>query len=218
MRRRETLSVAGIAVATALAGCPGDGTDSGDGEEAESGGGDGAQSPPAGTFTAESESGFVAFGVETDSEQEAVEEGLSIGADDRIVVEGDVLEDDRWESTRVAFPALRTGRGVEANVEAPDGLGGEFTDERMTAEGAIRIVIEAANAAFSFDVAATTGRSNALRGEAALAAEPPHATLVDNEFTVDDGTGNTLVDDRVGVPAPEPGSNWFELELAFVGE
>jgi hypothetical protein len=237
MRRRTALSLAGTALATALAGCPGGGSDSdldsyapdsgdggggdGDGPGSDAGGADagGGQSPVGNAFTAEGKSGFVAFGQETDSREEARSEGLLITEDRPIVIEGEPTGDGRWESTSVEFPDLRNDEGAAASVELPEGLRGELTADRMTAEGTIRITVALLNeVSFEFGIEATTEGSNALEGGANFDGRPPAATLVDNEFTVENGTGNPTVDRRVGIPAPEPGTNWFELELTFPGQ
>ena len=237
MRRRTALSLAGTALATALAGCPGDdgsgggldgyAPDSGDedgseatGDGSGSNGGTDGQSSFGGAFTAEGTSGFVAFGQATDSREEARSEGLLITEDRPIVIEGEATGDGQWESTSVEFPDLRNEEGAEASVELPEGLRGELTADRMTARGTIRITIALLGneVSFEFGIEATTEGSNALEGGAAFGEEPQTATLVDNEFTVEDGTGNPAVDERVGIPAPEPGTNWFELELTFPDE
>jgi len=224
MRRRTALSVAGTALATALAGCLGrNGSNGGpDGETPGDGGaGDGSRngggSPLDGAFTAEGTGGFIAFGAETDSRDEARAAGLAITGDRPIVIEGEPTEDGRWESTSVEFPDLRSDQGANASVTAPTGLRGELTPDRMTARGTIRITIAllGTETGFEFGIEATTEGSNALDGVAALDEESPTATLVDNEFTVEDGTGNPAVNRRVGIPAPEPGTNWFELSLTF---
>ena len=226
MRRRTALSVAGTALATALAGCPGrNGSNGGpDGQAPGSGDGgagdgsrNGGRSPLDGAFTAEGTGGFIAFGKETTSRDEARAAGLAITEDRPIVIEGAPTEGGRWESTSVEFPDLRSNEGANASVAAPAGLRGELRPDRMTASGTIRVTVTlfGTEVGFEFEIEATTAGSNALDGVAALDADPPTATLVDNEFRVEDGTGNPVVDRRLGIPAPEPGTNWFELPLTF---
>lgn len=192
--------------------------DEGDGEETDENGEDVAgeeESIFEGSFRGESQDGFITISEAAESKEQAREAGFRFPEDDPIVIEAEIEEDGRWESTTVEFPELQTEDGIEATVELPDGLAGELTPQRMTAEGRIQIRIDLLDAEFGFDIASTSERSNALRGETALEERPKTATLVDNEFVIEEETGQPVVDGRLELPATEPGTNWFELEILF---
>ena len=167
------------------------------------------------SFRAESREGFITLNEATEGKEQAREAGFVFPEEDPIVVDADIGEEGRWESTAVEFPDLQTEDGIEATVELPEGFTGELTPQRMTVEGRIQIRIDLLDAEFGFDIASTSERSNALRGKTAFEERPKTATLVDNEFTIDEETGQPVVDGRLGLPATESGTNWFELELAF---
>lgn len=221
MERRELLSVAGVSLTAALAGCFGDDDDDtrpddsdDSGTEGERDGEEKSESVFEDGFRAESQSGFIAFDVETADKEQAMDAGFVFPDDDPIVFEADI-EDGRWEATDVEFPDLETDDGVTATVELAEGFSGELTGGHMTAEGTVAVTVDLLGESFSFDIAATSGDSNALQGSTDFESDPKTATVVDNEFVVEEGSGNALVDEEVGLPAPEPGTNWFELTLAF---
>ncbi len=171
------------------------------------------------SFSATSQSGFLAINEAVETRTQAREAGyiLSDGeADEKISVQATVADDGSWESTEVTFPPIETF-GIEAELDFPDGLSGVLTETRMTASGTLRVSIEAFDDEFSFEVNATTAQSNALTGETNFDAEPPTATLVDNEFIIEESADNSLINSQLGLPAEEPGTNWFELEVELTG-
>ena len=161
------------------------------------------------SFAAENTGGFIAF--DEDSRATAEEEGVAFPAGE-VVIEGAVSE-GAWESTNVSFAVLDAGV-AEAEVEAPSGLAGRFDyeNELMTVEGTLDVTT--AGDTFSFEIAATTGDSGELSGDASFEPEGGTALLVDNEYVVEDETGG-LVDSVLGLPVEEPGRCWLELPLSF---
>lgn len=160
-------------------------------------------------FVAENTGGYISFDEETQEEAEA--EGVEFPAGD-VVLEGTV-EDGWWESTDVSFATLDAGL-AEADVEAPSGLEGTFDYENgvVTAEGELEVTT--AGETFRFEIAATTEDSGDLSGSSAFEETGGPATLVDNEYTVEDETG-ALVDSILGLPVEEPGLCWLELPMEF---
>lgn len=169
-------------------------------------------------FVANSQGGFISFAEDADREA-ALEEGLefpSAGEDDEHIQIVGVIDDGTWESTSTSFPNLETDSGIEAEVTAPDGLEGEINEEgdEMTVEGELEVAIEGdSDRQFSFEIDTITGESEDLTGDADF--EDDHATtsLVDNEFLVEDETGDSIIDSELDLPADEAGTNWFELDL-----
>lgn len=158
--------------------------------------------------------GWIAF--DEDNRTVAIEEGVAFPAEG-ISING-IVDGQTWESTSVEFPTVETESGIEADVEAPNGLSGTFNDvnDTITAEGELDVTIRSANnPTVSFDIAATTGESGSLSGEASIGEQAGTATLVDNEFTIDDPTLNPIVDGALGLPIEEPGRSWLELPLEF---
>jgi len=176
---------------------------------------DGGEEPDTGDadFVATSTDGFVAF--DYPDEQTAREEGVDLP--EGIQIAGEVNEEDgTWESTETYFPTFTVDQGLEVAIEAPDGLSGEvdFEEEYLTNEGTLRVTVQD-TATFEYEISATTGDSGALSGEASVGQEAEEATvtLVDNEYTIEDQTGDALVDSTLSLPSTESGANWFELEL-----
>ena len=99
-------------------------------------------------------------------------------------------------------------------MEAPDGLSGEI--DRLTAEG--ELAVSVTGSSFSFEIAPTTEQSGALEGSADLSEDGGTATLVDNEYIVDDTTGSPIVDPVLGLPIENPGLAWLELDLEVDAE
>lgn len=157
-------------------------------------------------FSGSNTGGFISFAEDTEST--AREEGLTFEEGD-VTIEATV-DGNTWESTSTSFAPLETS-GVQAQTTAPDGLSGEIDREAntMTAEGTLRVEVEGES--FSFQIATTTDVSGALEGAADLGAESGTATLVDNEFTVEDTTGDAIIDSVLGLPIEESGRAWIEL-------
>lgn len=169
------------------------------------------------SFVAHSQGGFISFA--EDGEDQAIEEGLAFpvqGDDDSHIRIVGTIDDGTWESEQTVFPTLVTDSGVEAEVSAPDGLSGEIDKEtgEMTATGELEVAVGGdPDTTFSFEIDTTTGDSGALSGDGSFSDDSGSATLVDNEFLVDDTTGDTIIDSQLELPVTESGTNWFELEL-----
>ncbi|WP_436903036.1 beta strand repeat-containing protein [Halovenus halobia] len=172
--------------------------------------GDDGDGSPQTTLSATNTGGFISFG--TDSASAARSEGITF-PEEGIQIEAEVNDDGTWESTSAEFPAVTTS-GIEAEVSAPNGLTGKIDTEEnfLTVEGELEVSV--LGDAFSFSIAPTTGNSGALSGSADLSAEGGSATVVDNQYIVDDSTGNLLVDSQLGLPIEESGQNWLELPLS----
>ncbi|WP_245724184.1 carboxypeptidase regulatory-like domain-containing protein [Natronorubrum texcoconense] len=171
------------------------------------------------TFVAHSQGGFISFAEDTDREG-ALEAGLEFPAqgedDEHIQIVATIDDDGSWESTSTSFPNLVTDSGIEAEIDAPDGLEGTIDDEtgEMTIEGALDVAIEGDDdRQFTFEIATTTGESGSLSGAEAADEDGGAVTVVDNEFLVDDTTGDSIIDSELDLPATDEGTNWFELEL-----
>jgi hypothetical protein len=233
MKRRTLLAVTGAGLAPSVAGCRGDNNpDDGDGGNETA---DSADETDAGAneddtneadepllfedaFSATSQGGFLAIDEAVDTRSEAREEGFVLpDGDEPLALDAEVSADGSWESTDIEFPMLQTeaqGFTIEAELEFVDGLSGTLTEKRMTASGTINVVIEKpTEGEFSFEVVATSEKSGNLSGETNFAEPPLTATLVDNEFVIDDDTGNLIIDGQLGLPAEEPGTNWFEIDI-----
>ncbi len=171
------------------------------------------------SFEAEGVGGYISFA--EDTEAEAEEEGLAFPTADEdgeaIVVEATV-DGERWESTSVEFPDVDTGT-AEAAIAAVDGLSGEIDLDSgtMTAEGTLEVTVEGDDS-FEFAIAATTDNSGELSGEVDAEFTPAAVTVVDNEFIVEDETGNVIVDNVLDLPADEPGENWLTLTFELTSE
>lgn len=175
-------------------------------QEGENDGGDESD------FTATSTNGFVAFGFDTEATAE--QEGIDLP--EEIQITGEVGEQrNTWESVDTSFPTFQAS-GLNVAIEAPNGLGGEINldENHFTMEGQLRVTV-AGEAPFEYEIAATSGESGALTGRALFDTEAGGGTMtvVDNEFVVDDETGNSVVDSALSLPSTEPGTNWLELEF-----
>ena len=239
MKRRTLLGIAGTVAFPTIAGCldgddptegdsDGNETDAPDNETDAPENGDeqddGADETPlfADSFSASSQGGFLAIDEDVETRAEALEAGFVLPeGEDVLTLEADVSADGSWESTEAKFPPIETavsGFTVEARLELPDGLSGVVFQDRMTATGTVEVVIESFDGdSFSFEIEATSRDSGNLEGDTGFEEEPLTATLVDNEFTIDEDSGNILIDDRLGLPADEAGTNWFEIELELAG-
>lgn len=238
MRRRSLLAVTGAVFVPTLAGCSdtdtSGGGDSDDTETADSEDDttDESNEDSANTtdgqplfeesFSATNQGGFLAIDESVDGRSAAREAGFVLpDGEQALTLEADVAEDGSWESTEINFPNLQTevsGFTVEADLEFVDGLSGRLSDQRMTANGTIIVSITTpTEGEFSFEITVTSEQSGNLTGETNFAAEPFRATLVDNEFTIEEESGGPLIDSALGLPADEPETNWFELEIALTG-
>jgi len=184
--------------------------------------------PVVETFVAQSTDGFITLGQET--EQQARNEALTFPPTENVpeplAVEGEVFADGSWESTNVEFPGLDIAEllpeefqafDIGVDIAAPDGYQGTLDREQqvMTFEGTLRLdlEIEGDTLDISAELDATTGDSGELTGEYGLDGEPPTATVVENEYVIDEETGSGLIDDFLGLPAEDP--IWMELRLEF---
>jgi len=181
-----------------------------------------------GTFTAESQGGFVA--INESDESTARQEGFSLPPSaevpDPVVVDADLADNGTWESTSVDFPPLDAAglipdgvpidpSDVDVAVSVPNGFEGELDRDagRMTVAGLLRIDVTISGTELTLDVQldGTTDQSGSMTGSFQDNGDSVSATIVDNEFAVD-STGQSLIDSVLGLPAPA-GSNWLELEL-----
>jgi hypothetical protein len=170
------------------------------------------------SFSAISQGGFLAVDESADGRSGAREAGFVLpDGEQALALDAEVANDGSWESTAIEFPTLKTelsGFTVEAELEFTDGLSGTLSDQRMTATGTVTVAItDPTEGEFSFEITATSETSGNLTGESNFAEEPFRATVVDNEFTIDEQSGGPLIDSTLGLPADEPGTNWFELEI-----
>lgn len=131
-----------------------------------------------------------------------------------VIINGNV-SDGRWDSTTLKFKAL-TVSGLSVQVEAVNGLSGTFDEdtELMTVEEKLKVTV-GGDQSFSYDIAATTGESGALTDSAGFSGESGTATIVDNEYTVNDTTDDAVLNSVLGLPVEEPGRAWLELSHDF---
>ncbi|MXR52166.1 hypothetical protein GRX03_11210 [Halovenus sp. WSH3] len=243
MKRRTLLAAAGAATTPLIAGCLGDDSPSDGGPSAneteppanetdgQSREGDGTEGGDGQTtvegeplfedsFSATSQGGFLAVNEAVETRSEAREAGFVLpDGEEELTLEAEVTENGTWESTQAEFPTVRVDEPITTDVslELPNGLSGTLSDQQMTVAGRVRVVIEETGDQFGFEIEATTGESGSLSGAANFGEEPPTAVLVDNEFVIEEDTGNIFVDDFLGIPAEEPGTNWFEIEIELTG-
>lgn len=237
MKRRTLLAAAGTATLSAIAGCAGEDEPDGEpsnngtepsGNETDGPGGDTDRSGDGperelvfeDSFSAASQGGFLAIDQDVETRSEAREEGYVLPEGEEVLtLEAEVAEDGSWEANDVEFPSIETDIGIEATIELPDGLSGVLNQDRMTATGTLQVVIQPPlEDEFSFEIEATTEQSGSLEGETNFEEAPPTAVLVDNEFVIDDEADNSLINSQLGLPADEPGTNWFEIEVELTGE
>lgn len=166
------------------------------------------------SFVATSQGGFIAFDeAESEAEAEGVPIPVAAAGDDPISIEADIA-DGTWEATDVQFPALEPVDGLEAEVAIPDGLSGEIDPEAglFTIDGHFEITVTD-EADFEFGFEATTGDSGALTGSFDTSTTPATITVVDNEFIVDDETGEGIIDTALPLPTTEEGANWIKITM-----
>ncbi|ARS89633.1 BGTF surface domain-containing protein [Natrarchaeobaculum aegyptiacum] len=172
------------------------------------------------TNTHQEYGGSIAIGAE--SEGDFQDEGLEFSNDegDHIAIEAEIDDDGTWESTDVQFPEIDHDLADEVIAETPDGLAGEIdveNDEMTIEEGLFEVSVETllGDGEFEFEASPTSGSSGALEGEADFDSESGTAVLVDNEYTVEDTSGDGTIDDALGLPSENAGENWMELPLEF---
>jgi hypothetical protein len=173
----------------------------------------------AATFNATGTDGFVAINAAN------TDDPISFPTPDEverpISVDGVVYTNGTWRSTNVSFPDLgeeQLGFPIEIQLEAPRPFRGELDREtgEMTVDAALTIIVPDAGEEVDVRANITTGQSGAMTGEAeGLETDSATVTLVSNEYTVPTETGNTVIDEFVGLPSPDPGRNWFSLTLAM---
>ncbi len=164
------------------------------------------------SFEGINSSGFTAFAEDTESD--ARENGISFPPGD-VIINGDV-SDGEWTSTNVEFKEL-TVSGFSVQVEAINGFSGTFDEEAglMTVEGELMVTV-GGDQSFSYSIEATTDESGALTGSADFSGESSGtATIVDNEYTVNDTTDDAVLNSVLGLPVEEPGQAWIELSIDF---
>lgn len=179
---------------------------------------DSSGSGDAAGFVATSRGGFTSF---TESSESSARENAGVtypSADEGTPIEiGATIDGNTWSASagNISFPTLTT-QGLEVQVSAPNGLEGTIDREsgEMTATGTLKVEIGDGNS-FTFQFDATSEDSGALSGNANFDGDPSTVTLVDNEFTVSETTGEAIIDQQLGLPTETPGENWFELELAL---
>jgi uncharacterized membrane protein len=143
------------------------------------------------------------------------------GLDQPIVIEGEIFANGTWRSTEVSFSDLNPSEvdvPVRIELESAGTFRGQIDRDAgfMTANGTLRVIVPDADTQIDVTAELTTETSGALEGTAeGLGTESATATLVDNQFTLPDSTGSPIIDSVIGLPAPEPGTNWFELKLSL---
>ena len=169
-------------------------------------------------FEAEGIGGYISFA--EDTEDDAEEEGIQFPTNEEdgeaIFIEA-IVDDGTWESTSVEFPDVEVSI-VDASISAIDGFSGKIDLDSglMTAEGTLEVTVF--DDSFSFDIAATSEVSGDLSGDVDTDSTPKQVTLVDNEYVIEEETGNNLIDDEINLPADQPGENWLVLTFEMVSE
>jgi hypothetical protein len=171
----------------------------------------------AATFNATGTEGFVA--INENNTNDPISFPTPDEVDTPISIEGVVFTNGTWKSTDVTFPDLgeeQLGFPIEILLEAPRPFRGEINRETglMTVDAALDIIIPDADEQIDVQADLTTGESGEMTGETAgLDTDSAAVTLVGNEFALPQETGDTVIDGFVGLPAPDPGTNWFSLTL-----
>jgi len=169
-------------------------------------------------FEAEGIGGYISFA--EDTEDDAEEEGIEFPTNEEdgeaIFIEA-IVDDGTWESTSVEFPDVEVSI-VDASISAIDGFSGKIDIDSglMTAEGTLEVSVF--DDSFSFDIAATSEVSGDLSGDVDTGSSPKQITLVDNEYVIEDETGNNLIDDEINLPADQSGENWLVLTVEIKSE
>lgn len=182
------------------------------------------------TFEATGQGGFISF--DWEDEETARDNGFDFpetGLDDTAFEFSATVDEEAgtWESIETNFPIVSVTSNYALAIEASDGLSGTLTTDgaSMTISGDLTVTFLDASTLdplpdtdpITFGVDLTTGSSGGLSGSADIGEETGEVTLVDNELTVDDRTGNSLVDRLIGLPSQEPGSIWLELQFTLSG-
>lgn len=239
MKRRTLLAVTGAATLPTIAGCiddeepvnegPGDdgtsppetersGTDNENGVDDD--GNDMDRQPLfADSFSATSQGGFLTIGENVERTSQARDAGYTLpDGKNGLTLEAEVADDGRWRSTQATFPSIQANLGIEVSIELPNGLHGIIFQNRMTAIGTLRVVVERLDGdSFNFEIEATSEESGTLEGETDFEGQPLTVTLVDNEFTIDEKADSSLINSQLGLPSAQAGTNWFEIELKLTG-
>lgn len=169
------------------------------------------------TFSAIGVSGFVTIN------EEDPEDGLQVNfpepheVDDPIAINGEVLPDGTWRSTEVTFPDIDADDfdavPIDIGLEPVGAFEGDIDREAGIFTVAGLLQVEASGTTIQVGAELTTEQSNGMEGETVgLDTESATLRVVDNEFTVDETTG-TIIDSLLDLPADEPGTNWFQIEL-----
>jgi hypothetical protein len=127
------------------------------------------------------------------------------------------VDDGTWQSRDVAVPSpLRIPPPFEFDIGTPAGFAGRFDPDsgQFSFSGPVRIdVSDSWTGSITFSVGATTGESGDLRGAFDREGDTATVTAVDNQFTVEDAFGDGALNGLLGLPATEPGANWFSMTL-----
>jgi len=139
--------------------------------------------------------------------------------DQPIAINGEIYADGTVRTTEVAFPTLGEdilGLPITVDIDAPEPFEGAIDREQgqLYLNGTLRIVIGDGSAQINVTANLTTGQSNGLTGDASgLDTESANLTLVNNEYTINQTTGSAAADSFLDLPSPQPGRNWFSLDL-----
>lgn len=182
------------------------------------------------TFEATGEGGFISF--DWEDEAAARENGFGFpktGLDGSTFEFSATVDEEAgtWESIETNFPIVPVTSDYALDIEAREGLEGTLSTEgeSMTLSGDLTVTFLDAESlapledtdSIAFPVDLTTGTSGGLSGSATFGQQIGEVTLVDNELTIDDRTGNPFIDGLVGLPSEEPGSIWLELQFTLSG-
>lgn len=169
------------------------------------------------------------FAIDEESESIAREQGLQFpaGAEDqsRVTFLAEVDEAaGTWSSIETSFPILTVDDNLAVAIEAVNGVSGaiDTAGDLMTLDGELKLspldrnqnleLLEGAQP-ITFDIEMVVGQSGELQGSASFAETAGTVTLVDNQYTIDEETGNSLFDEAVGLPSADGGSNFLELQF-----
>jgi hypothetical protein len=125
------------------------------------------------------------------------------------------VDDGTWQSRDVAVPSLLRVP-TPFDIGTPAGFAGRFDPDsgQFSFSGPVRIdVSDSWTGSITFSVGATTGESGDLRGAFDREGDTATVTAVDNQFTVEDAFDDGVLNGLLGLPATEPGTNWFSMTL-----
>ena len=189
------------------------------------------------TFTATGLDGFIAINETGSSPDTKFDLPGPTEVSDPVEIQGEIYEDGTWESTSVQFPnisipdRLLEQAGLPTSIDITviiNPVNRPYTgtisrvegEEVMTLTGSIEITVDISLIdidPITVTISPTTEQSNKLQGQildnqdSDFQGTDAALTLVDNEFTIDDTSGNSSIDDALGLPATTPGTNWFQL-------